>query len=383
MATATGSIQSFTRQYPLSDLLSIRLPLAVLLILPVFAPAIFPTSRLLSLAVTAAIYVIVANGLHIVFSYAGQLSLAQTALWGLGAYTSALLLNHFGLPTFVLIPTAGLVGALGAVAIGIPAFRTAGFSFAIITFAFAEIMRLVANNWDELTKGSIGITVLDPPDAIGSIQFETFDHLPNFYHLTLAFSYLSLLGVFFIRQSSLGKSFIAIRENEALAKSVGINVYLHKLIAFAMSGFFAGVAGVFFMYHQKHIEPGPLSPFAAFATIQFLLMILIGGRRSMLGPTIGAIVVVFGPELVNTLLGDVLTFNRSQIIFGGLLALSVLTAPNGIAGQTRDGYNTFVSTLRSSHERGHHPVFSFLLAFSRATIPSRFRPRDESLDEAV
>ena len=381
MATATGSIQSFTRQYPLSDLLSIRLPLAVLMILPVFAPAIFPTSRLLSLAVTAAIYVIVANGLHVVFSYAGQLSLAQTALWGLGAYTSALLLNHFGLPTLVLIPAAGLMAALGAVVIGIPAFRTAGFSFAIITFAFAEIMRLVANNWDVLTKGSIGITVLEPPDSFGSIQFETFDHLPNFYHLTLAFSYLSLLAVFLIRQSSLGKSFIAIRENEALAKSVGINVYLHKLIAFAISGFFAGVAGVFFMYHQKHIEPGPLSPFAAFATIQFLLMILIGGRRSMLGPTIGAIVVVFGPELVNAVLGDVLTFNRSQIIFGGVLALSVLTAPNGIAGQTRDGYNTFVSTLRGSRDRGHNPAFAFLYAFSRATIPARFRPRDDSMEE--
>jgi branched-chain amino acid transport system permease protein len=380
VTTATGSIQSITRQYPLADLLSIRLPLALLLFLPVFAPAIFPTSRLLSLAVTAAIYVIVANGLHIVFSYAGQLSLAQTALWGLGAYTSALLLNHFGLPTFVLIPAAGLMAAAGAVVIGVPAFRTAGFSFAIITFAFAEIMRLVANNWDQLTSGSIGITVLDSPDAIGSIQFDTFNHLDNFYRLTLAFAYLSLLGVFVIRQSSLGKTFIAIRENEALAKSIGINVYVYKLIAFAISGFFAGVAGVFFMYHQKHIEPGPLSPFAAFATIQFLLMILMGGRRSMLGPTIGAIVVVFGPEVVNTLLGDWLTFNRSQMIFGGVLALSVLTAPNGIAGQTRDGYNTFVMTLRSARRRGYNPLFAFFYAFSRATIPARFRPRDDAVD---
>jgi branched-chain amino acid transport system permease protein len=381
VATATGSIQSITRQYPLADLLSIRLPLALLLILPVFAPAIFPTSRLLSLAVTAAIYVIVANGLHVVFSYAGQLSLAQTALWGLGAYASALLLNHFGLPTLVLIPVAGLIAALGAVLIGIPAFRTAGFSFAIITFAFAEIMLLVANNWDDLTNGSIGITILDPPDAIGPIEFDTFNHLDNFYHLTLAFSYLSLLGIFLIRQSSLGKTFIAIRENEALAKSVGINVYSYKLIAFAISGFYAGVAGVFFMYHQKHIDPGPLSAFAAFATIQFLLMILMGGRRSMLGPTIGAIVVVFGPEVVNALLGDWLTFNRSQMIFGAVLALSVLTAPNGIAGQTRDGYNTFVATLRSSRGRGHNTVFAFFYALSRATIPARFRPRDDAVED--
>jgi branched-chain amino acid transport system permease protein len=283
----------------------------------------------------------------------------------------------------VLIPAAGLMGAIAAVAIGIPAFRTAGFSFAIITFAFAEIMLLVANNWDDLTNGSVGITILDPPDPIGPIQFDTFNHLDNFYHLTLVFAYLSLIGVFLVRQSVLGRSFIAIRENEPLARSVGVNVYYYKLIAFAISGFFAGVAGVFSMYHLQHIDPGRLSPFTAFFTIQFLLMILMGGRRSMLGPTIGAIVVVFGPEVVNALLGDWLTFNRSQIIFGCVLALSVLTAPNGIAGQTKDGYNTFVATLRSSRARGRGVLRSFFVALGRATVPARFRPRDDDMDEAL
>jgi branched-chain amino acid transport system permease protein len=335
-----------TRQYPLADLLSIRLPLLILLALPILAPMLLPSSRFLSLAVTAAIYVIVANGLHVVFSYAGQLSLAQTTLWGLGAYTAALLTIHFGWPTAVLIPAAGICAALGAVAIGIPAFRTAGFSFAIITFAFAEIMRLVGNNWWSLTKGSIGLTVLTPPDSIGPVQFDTFDHLPNFYHLTLAFAYLSLLGILLIRQSSLGRTFITIRENEVLAKSVGINVYLHKLIAFAISGFYAGVAGVLFMYHQKHIDPGPLSPFSAFFTIQFLLMILIGGRFSMLGPAIGAIMVVFAPEIVNAVFGDVLDFTRIQIVFGAGLVLAVLFAPNGIAGQARERYHGLSNMLR-------------------------------------
>ncbi len=382
MATTTGSLtNTLTRQYPLADLLSVRLPLALLLMVPLFAPAFLPSSRLLSLAVTAAIYVIVANGLHVVFSYSGQLSLAQTALWGLGAYTAALLVNHYSVPTLALFPAAGLVAAAGAVAIGIPAFRTAGFSFAIITFAFAEIMRLVANNWTSLTNGSIGITVLQDPDSFGPIQFGTFDHLPNFYRLALAFAYLSLVAVFLIRQSSLGKNFIAIRENEALAKSVGINVYLHKLIAFGISGFFAGVAGVLFVYHTKHIEPGPLSPFAAFFTIQFLLMILIGGRMSMLGPSVGAIVVVFGPEVAHALLGDLLTFNRTQIIFGAVLALSVLTAPNGIAGQTRDGFHTFVATLRSSRAGGRGPLWAFAVAFGRAATPARFRSKDVSLRE--
>ena len=338
MATAIARLTStVTRQYPLADLLSIRLPLLILLVLPILAPWVLPSSRLLSLAVTAAIFVMVANGLHVVFSYAGQLSLAHTTLWGLGAYTAALLTVHFDWPTAALLPAAGACAALGAVAIGVPAFRTAGFSFAIITFAFAEIMRLVANNWTSLTKGSIGITVLRSPSSLGPIQFDTFDHLPNFFYLTLGFAYLSLVGIWLIRQSSLGRAFIAIRENEALAKSVGINVYLHKLIAFAISGLFAGVAGVFLMYQQKHIEPGPLSPFSAFFTIQFLLMILIGGRFSMLGPTIGAVFAVFAPEIVNTIVGNIfdITFARIQIVFGLGLVLAVLFAPNGIAGQAK------------------------------------------------
>lgn len=353
MATAAErTIQPAASQVSLADLLTVRLPLFLLLLVPLFAPAMLPSSYLLSRAVTAAIFVMVANGLHIIFSYAGQLSLAQTTLWGLGAYTAALLIIHYDVPTYGVIPAAALAGAAGAVAIGIPAFRTAGFSFAIITFAFAEIMRLVANNWTDLTDGSTGLFVSTPPTALGPVEFDTFDHLTNFYYLTAAFAYLSLLGVWAIRQSRLGRSFIAIRENEALARSVGINVYLHKLIAFGLSGVFAGVAGVFFLYNQQHIEPGPLSPFSALYTIQFLLMILIGGRFSTLGPTIGVAIAVFMPEVINTLFGDFFDSARIQIVFGAMLVLTVLFAPNGAAGQARRGHRTFFAVLRRSRERG-------------------------------
>lgn len=379
MTTRLGRLTSgITDQYSTGDLLTIRLPLAIVFALPLLAPQVLPTSRLLSLAVTAAIYVIAVNGLHVIFSYTGQLSLAHTTLWGLGAYTTALLIDHYSWPTPLLLPCAMAVAALGAIAIGIPAFRTAGFSFAIITFAFAEIMRLVANNWSSLTHGSTGITVLASPTSIGPISFDTFDHLDHFYYLALAFAYASVLAVFLIRRAKLGKTFIAVRENEQLARSVGINVYLHKLIAFAISGLFAGAAGVLFVYHQSHVEPGPLSPFGAFFTIQFLLMILIGGRSSVVGPSIGAVVVVFGPELVNSLLGDVLNPARTQIVFGALLAMSVLTAPNGIAGQTREGFRAFVATLRRSRAQGRSWPVSALLALGSGFVP-RLAP-DRSID---
>jgi branched-chain amino acid transport system permease protein len=257
--------------------------------------------------------------------------------------------------------------------IGIPAFRTGGFSFAIITFAFAEILRLVANNWIDVTKGSLGITVFDSPDSFLGIDFNTFAHLDHFYYLLLTFAYLSVGAVWLIRQSRLGKTFVAIRENEALARSLGVNTYLYKLTAFALSGVFAGIAGVFFVYHQKHIEPGPLSPFGALFTIQFLLMILIGGRLSVLGPAIGAIVVVFGPELTGTLFEkaglDVITTGRAQIFFGTMLALSVLSAPAGIAGQTRRGYHVFFTSIRKDRERGHNWARCVAVAFYRSVVP--------------
>jgi branched-chain amino acid transport system permease protein len=363
---------SITTRYPLTDLLGVRLPLALLLCVPLFAPQVLPGTRLLSLAVTCAIYVVVANGLHVIFSYNGQLSLAHTSLWGVGAYVAALMITHYDTPMLLLLPIAGISGAIAAVMIGVPAFRTGGFSFAIITFAFAEIMRLIANNWVDVTKGSLGITVFDSPESLFGISFDTFDHLDHFYYLVLAFAYLSVVAVWTIRYSRLGKTFVSIRENEALARSLGVNTYLYKIGAFALSGVFAGAAGVFFVYHQKHIEPGPLSPFGAFYTIQFLLMILIGGRLSVLGPTIGALVVVFGPEVVNAILGDVITTQRAQIIFGSTLALSVLSAPAGIAGQTRRGYHVFFTALRRERDHGRGWPRSFATALARSIVPAGF-----------
>jgi branched-chain amino acid transport system permease protein len=363
--------QSFTGQYSPSDMLAVRLPILLLLAVPMLAPTLLPSTQLVSLAVTAAIYVIVANGLHVIFSYNGQLSLAHTTLWGLGAYTAGLLLVHYDLPVAVLLPAAGLSAALGAVLIGVPAFRTGGFSFAIVTFAAAEIIRLIGNDWTSLTHGGSGISInlFTAPSSIGPVKFDTFNHLENFYYFTLALAYLSIAGIWAIRNSSLGKTFIAIRENEQLARSLGINVYFYKLLAFAISGFYAGIAGVLFLYHQKHIEPTQLSPFSALNSIQFLLMILIGGRSSTLGPVIGALVVVFGPEVVNTLFGNVLTPTRAQIVFGTTLALSVITAPNGIAGQTRDGFNTFVAVLRHSRRRGKGWPASALTALGYSFWP--------------
>jgi branched-chain amino acid transport system permease protein len=379
--TAIAQIRrSFTNQYPLGDLLAIRLPVLCLLLVPLFAPQLFPTSRLLSLALTATIYVMVANGMHIIFSYTGQLSLAQTTLWGVGAYTAALLIGHYDPPTLLVLPAAALVAAGGAVLIGIPAFRTAGFSFAIITLAFAEIARLVATNWTSLTNGTTGLTITHAPSGLGPIDFNPNTDLTNFYYLSLSFAYLSLVAVWAIARSPLGRNFIAIRENETLARSAGINVYLYKLIAFALSGAFAGVAGVFYVYNSTHVEPGPLSPFLAFASIQFLLMILIGGRFSMLGPAIGATVVLFGPELINTIFGNVLTTSRTQIIFGCTLALSVISAPTGIAGQARLGFANFVAVLRHSREEGRSWPASALIAFGRSFIPVPVRYDTDAAD---
>lgn len=364
---------SFSARYNLGDLLAIRLPIALLLCVPLLAPQFLSGTRLLSLAVTCAIYVIVANGLHIIFSMNGQLSLAHTSLWGVGAYAAALMITHYSPVTIVLLPIAGLAAAAAAIAIGIPAFRTGGLSFAIITFAFAEILRLVANNWVDVTKGSVGITIFDSPNSMFGISFDTFDHLDHFFYLVLAFAYLSVVGIWLIRHSRLGKTFVAIRENEALARSLGVNTYMYKLAAFGLSGFFAGAAGVFFVYHQKHIEPGPLSPFGALFTIQFLLMILIGGRHSVLGPAIGAVVVVFGPELTGTLFEkmglDIITTGRAQIFFGTMLMLSVLTAPAGIVGQTQRGFNVFFTSLNADRQRGHGWPRSVAMAFGRAVIP--------------
>jgi branched-chain amino acid transport system permease protein len=289
-----------------------RLPVALLLLFLV--PYMTPSSRDLSLAITAVMYALVAYGLYFLYSQVGVLHAAHGALWGLGAYTAAILGEGF----WLALPLAIIVCVAAAVVIGLPSLRLSGPYFLIITFAFAGFLRLVGNNWLSVTNGRDGLIEREGPTFFG-VDFRELE--PNYY-LVLALLIVSMAVVSLLSRSHFGRRLRAVRENEDLAASLGINVWKERLLAFAWSGIFAGVGGVFYLYYLHHVEP---NSFASTAGINLILIVILGGGRSFLGPVIGAYTYIFLPEFLG------FSPNTARTVFGALLIAIILLLPLGMA----------------------------------------------------
>ncbi len=301
-----------------------------LLLLPLIAPLILTSNRHLSLMGTVAVFAILAYALNLVFGYAGILSAAHGALWGVGAFAAAYANIHWGWNFWMTLPFAAVVAGVAAGAIGVPSFRTAGAYFLIITFAFGEFLRLAGNNLEDITGGLTGLVVTDNPPDLGPIEFG-LNNLREHYYLALAFAYLAVLLVWWIVHSDFGAQMIAIRDNEQLALSVGINAFRVKLIAFIISGAIAGVAGNLYLYQKAAISP---DLFGAFAALQFIAILIVGGVGTLAGPAVGTAFIVFLPEFLK------LDPQESRAAYGIVLILSILLMPRGIVGTISLRYQT-------------------------------------------
>ena len=265
-----------------------RLLWVVVPTLLILVPWLLPTARLLTLATITSINAIVLYGLAVLYGQAGMLSIAHAALWGIGGYAGAWLLIELDLSFWAVLPIAPLVAALAAGLLGYPAIRVSGNHFIIITFAFGELFVIVLRNGGALHTGRAEGLIVS--DRVPSVAGLTFTSQESIYFLTLAFLFLALIAVYLIGVSRLGRSLRAIRENEQLARSVGINVNRHKVRVFMISGAFAGVSGLLYGYFLRHVGP---ELFGSFPSIQLILMLLLGGARPLLGPLAGAIVIFF------------------------------------------------------------------------------------------
>lgn len=295
-------------------------------------PTLLGTSRLVFLAATGLIFAIVALGLSILYGDGGQMSVAHGALWGCGAYTAAIGSREWGMSFWVALPLGAVVAALAAALIGFPSLRVRGHYFLIVTFAFAELFRVVMVNLRGFSGGNQGVLVLDPVTVPGFGELESPRH---FYYLSATAVVIAAFVVLAIRRSSFGAALHALRENETLAQSLGLPLTRYKIAAFCISGAIAGVAGVIYAYLLRHIEPGL---FGAFAGIQMVLVLLIGGARHIAGPVLGAALFLLGPEAVSLDPVD------TQLFYGVLLIAVVLFAPAGLAVAVPRG----VSSVRSS-----------------------------------
>ncbi len=202
--------------------------------------------------------------------------------------------------------------------IGLPSLRVGGQHYIIITFCFCALLVICLTNGGTFTGAATGLDV----GAIDRIFGINFDKLANAYYLVAAVLALALVITYLIVNSAYGRTLRAIRENEPLARAVGINVDLHKIGVFMVSGAFAGTAGVLQVYYLRHISPTLYGPFPS---LYLALMIMLGGSRLLYGPLVGAVLVNFLPELTS------LDPIDSRIAYGAALLVVILVLPGGVS----------------------------------------------------
>ena len=282
-------------------------------------PLAIPDLYLVGVMTSAYITAIAVYGLNVLVGYTGQLSLAHAGFFGVGGYTAGLLTLN-GMSFWLALPAAvAFTGGLGFV-VGMIALRTRGSYFAIFTLALGVMMTIVLERWDSVTGGTDGLIGIPPPSAIGPLGFGS---LRAQYYLVLAFLALTVYVCASLVHSLVGRSFTAVRENEDLARAIGIDVGRTKRLAFTISAGLAGLAGVLYAAYLGYIGPG-MSSLAM--TFRMLLFLMLGGAASLAGPLVGTLLITATMQALQT-------FEEYQlVILGPLLVVIMIFFPRGIVG---------------------------------------------------
>jgi len=304
--------------------LSILALVVVLCLIPVFVTNIY----WIHVFILSWINVLLAASLRTI-SRTNQFSLGHAGFMALGAYTSALLMKA-GFPFWAAFSGGGLMAAVVAFAVGYPFLRVKGIYFAILTLLLAEVFRLTALYWKSLTGGMRGLSGIPSPDplAIPLIGKMTFGTKTDYYYLVLVIVMLSLFILYRLEHSRLGDVWMAIKESDVLAQSVGIRIMWHKVLNFSIGCFFAGVAGALFAHYLHVLSPGGSSggKFGTMTSIFIMTYMVVGGQGMFAGPVIGASLLTIIPEIARPLK------EYQPLIFGGLLIFIVFLMPEGIVG---------------------------------------------------
>jgi branched-chain amino acid transport system permease protein len=298
----------------------------VLLACLAIAPFVL-SSYLVSQLVFVCIYATVGVGLMILTGFTGQASLGHAAFLAIGAYTTAYL-HKLGVPFPIYFLTAGLLAGVVGALVGFPALRLQGIYLVIATIAFALIVEEIMARWESVTNGNEGMRVR-PIQMFG----ETIPRdSPTFYFLCLGLLILVIVGTLNLMRSPTGRAFIATRDSETAAKSMGVNVALYKVKSFALSAAITGLAGCLFAHKLSFISP---EMFTLQLSIEFIMVIIIGGVLSLHGAVLGAIFIV--------MVDPFLTFLKDDIpgIVAGLATAFGMGAER--AGHIQDSIAAFAS----------------------------------------
>jgi len=328
--------------------------LLVLLLYPLLTLALVGTSGAIkwidNFGIQIMIYIMLGWGLNIVVGLAGLLDLGYVAFYAVGAYSTALLAQTFGLGFWICLPLAGILAAFWGILLGFPVLRLRGDYLAIVTLAFGEIIRLVLVNWVPVTGGYAGISGIARPTFFGlpfnasdtgfaaffGLEFSPLHRTIFLFYVILALALLTNWVTLRLRRLPMGRAWEALREDEIACRSLGINTTNTKLTAFAIGAGFGGFAGSFFAARQGFISP---ESFTFIESAIVLAIVVLGGMGSQVGVAIAAVVMIGGTEILRELdwlkqlFGpDFEPTHYRMLLFGFAMVLLMIWKPRGLVG---------------------------------------------------
>lgn len=298
----------------------------VVLILLILFPLVFQKPFPQHVLILVFMFGMMAVAWNIMGGYAGMFSFGQVAFFGIGAYTSSFLLITYHVNPWLGLVVGGLIAALVAAAIGYPCSNLRGHYFAIASIAFGEIVRTHFNNW-KLVGAAEGMTLPMLEESFENFMFHS-SKLP-YYYIMLAFLIISLVVCYIVATSKMGYYFRAIKESHDVAKVLGINVVWYRLIAIMISAFLTAMAGTFYAQYVLYLDPE--SVLILPISIQIVLISMLGGAGSIMGPVIGAAILMPVSEITRVMLGHKGT-GIDMIIYGALITLISVYQPKGVWG---------------------------------------------------
>ncbi|MBI3076802.1 MAG: branched-chain amino acid ABC transporter permease [Deltaproteobacteria bacterium] len=275
------------------------------------------------LAITILIFSILASSLNLLMGYTGLVSIAHGAFYGIGAYTSGILVLRHGVPFWAAIVIATAFAGIVALGIGPPSFRTRGIYYIIVTIAFQLIASEIFDNWYSMTGGGLGLKGIPRPEPI-SLPFLPalgFQSKFVYYYLVLAVAAAVHYGIWRIIRSPLGIALMAIRDNETKALMMGLSPLRYKIGVFVFASALAGLAGSLYAHYLEYAHP---DLFSFFVSVDVFLMVMLGGAGTLYGPPLGVLIL----EMLREVLHEFVALRL--LLYGLLLIVIIVFLPEGL-----------------------------------------------------
>lgn len=301
--------------------------LILLLLFFILYPFMFSAYQT-SILATALIYIVLGLGLNIVVGLAGLLDLGFVAFYAVGAYSYALLHLHFDLGFWTVLPLGGILAIFAGILLGFPVLRLRGDYIAIVTLGFGEIIRLVLQNSSEITQGPRGIPDIPKP-TIPGVELSFEQNAIFIYYVLFILTIITIIGVNRLKNSRIGRSWLALREDDLACQAMGIDRRKTKLHAFALGAFWAGFVGVLYAAKTSFVHP---QGFSFMESAIILCIVVLGGMGSSLGVILAGLVIVLVPEYLRAF------EEYRMVLFGAALIIMMIFRPQGLISNVQTKY---------------------------------------------